>query len=279
MRDKRVLITGATDGLGKHVARDFAAEGAVILFHGRNREKGQSVLEEIRNETGNENLTYYNADFASLDEIRQMTGKIKEENERLDLLINNAGIGFGKPGSGREESRDGYELRFQVNYLSGFMLTVGLLPMLKQASPARIVNVASGAQQSLDFDNLMLEEGWSGQRAYAQSKLAQIMFTFELTERVNSSELTVNALHPATFMDTNMVREADINPTNEVKPGADAVEYLAASPDLKNVTGKYFNGKREASANEQAYDTDARQRLWQLSEELTGVQAELVAIK
>src|SRR5699024_8619648 len=140
--------------------RNLASKGAAVLIHGRNREKGESVLEEIARDTGNDNLTYYNADFASLDEIRQLSREIRESNDKLDLLINNAGIGFGKRGSTRSESRDGYELRFQVNYLSGFMLTVSLLPLLRNTSASRIVNVASGAQQALDFGNLMLEEGW-----------------------------------------------------------------------------------------------------------------------
>src|SRR5690625_2193270 len=231
MKDKRVLITGSTDGLGKRVARNIASEGAEILLHGRNREKGEAVLEEIKRETGNSNLTYYNADFASLDEIRHLSREIRESYDKLDLLINNAGIGFGKPDSTRSESRDGYELRFQVNYLSGFMLTLDLLPLLRNASASRIVNVASGAQQALDFDNLMLEEGWSGYWAYAQSKLAQVMFTFELAEQLEGEGVTVTALHPATYMDTNMVRDADINPANEIATGAEAVEYLALSSE------------------------------------------------
>lgn len=273
--NKKALITGATDGLGKRVAKDLAGQDYIILLHGRNREKGERVLQEIKDATGNDQLTYYNADFESLDEVRQMGEKVREDNQRLDLLINNAGIGFGKSGSDREISNDGYELRFQVNYLAGFLLTIQLLPILHTASPARIVNVASGAQEALDFDNLMLENGYSGQRAYGQSKLAQIMFTFELADRVDPSKITVNALHPATFMDTNMVREAGIDPINEVEKGAEAVEYLATSPDLNSITGKYFNGKKEARASGQAYDDNAREKLWQCSEELAGIRVEV----
>lgn len=267
-----VLITGATDGLGKRVARDLAGDGAVVLLHGRNPEKGAAVLTELQSDTGNAQLSYVNADFASLDEVRELADQVSADHDRLDVLINNAGIGFGAPGSGRAESKDGFELRFQVNYLAGFLLTLRLLPLLRNASSARIVNVASGAQQPIDFDDVMLQNGYSGHRAYSQSKLAQIMFTVELAERLDPSEVTVNALHPATYMDTNMVREADIDPTNSVQVGADAVEYLASASDLHGVTGRYFNGKRPSSAASQAYDGDARRRLWQLSERLTGAQ-------
>src|SRR5690625_1436103 len=235
MEGKKVLIIGSTDGIGKRVARSLASKGATVLLHGRNREKGQSVLQEIANETENDRISYYNVDLDLLDDIRQLGRENRESNDSLDILINNAGIGFGKPRASRSESRDGNELRFQVNYLSGFMLTLHLLPLLRKRS-ARIVNVASGAQQALDFDNLMLEEGWSGYRAYAQSKLAQIMFTVELAERTDRSSLLVNSLHPATYMDTNMVIDADITPTSKVESGAEAVEYLALSPDLKRVS-------------------------------------------
>lgn len=268
---KIVLITGATDGLGKRVARDLAERGATVLLHGRSHEKGEAVLREIRQATVSDQLTYYNADFSSLDEVRRLAEAIQTDHERLDLLINNAGIGFGEPDSERQLSRDGYELRFQVNYLAGFLLTLRLLPLLRRSETARVVNVASAGQQALDFDDLMLERGYSGTRAYRQSKLAQVMFTLELAERLRATGITVNALHPATFMDTNMVREADITPHNAVEEGAEAVEHLASSPELADLTGRYFDGKQEARADGQAYDEETRRRLWDLSEELTGI--------
>ncbi|MDR8391399.1 SDR family oxidoreductase [Aliifodinibius sp. S!AR15-10] len=273
MSNKVVLITGATDGLGKHLAQDFAEEGAILLLHGRNNKKGQKVIQQIKKATGNKNLSYYNADFASLDEIKQLAQKINKEHDRLDLLINNAGIGFGKPGSGRQLSKDGHELRFQVNYLAGFISTLRLLDLLRQSTPARVVNVASIGQQSLDFDNLMLENGYSGNRAYCQSKLAQILFTVELAERLGDAGITVNALHPATYMDTNMVHEAGISPANSVQKGAEAVEYVATSRELEDVTGEFFNVKQRSRANSQAYDEEARKRLWEISEELTGIES------
>lgn len=262
------LITGATDGLGKQVAQNLAKSGATVLLHGRNQQKGESTLQRIEDATGNENLRYYNADFSSLDEIRKLADKIKDDFTELDVLINNAGIGFGEPGTGRELSRDGLELRFQVNYLSGFLLTNELLPLIRKSDVARIVNVSSAAQTPIEFDDVMLENNYSGNRAYGQSKLAQILFTIELANREKDSGITVNALHPATYMDTKMVTEAGINPANSVEKGAEAVEYLATSDDLKGVSGQYFNVKQKSHSNSQAYDEDARRKLWELSETL-----------
>ncbi|MEX2402330.1 MAG: SDR family NAD(P)-dependent oxidoreductase [Rhodothermales bacterium] len=267
---KRIVITGATDGLGKLVARDLAEEGAGVILHGRDPEKGRRVLEELRAATGSDALSYVNADFAALDEIRAMADAIAADHDRIDVLVNNAGIGFGAPGSGRETSRDGYELRFQVNYLSGFLLTSRLLPLLRHPPSARIVNVASAAQQAIDFEDVMLEADYSGHRAYSQSKLAQILFTVELAERLADTSITVNALHPATYMDTNMVHEAGLTPANSVQKGADAVEHLIADSEPAATTGAYFNGRTPTRAAGQAYDADARQRLWSLSERLTG---------
>lgn len=268
IEDKIILITGATDGLGKNVAYDFAEKGAAVLLHGRNPGKGQKTIDKIRNATGNSKLHYYNADFSSLDEVKEMADEIQSDLDQLDILINNAGIGFGGPGTSREISEDGLELRFQVNYLAGFLLTKELLPLLRKSDTARIVNVASAGQHPIDFEDVMLEDHYSGNRAYGQSKLAQIIFTKELAHRKKDTGITVNALHPATYMDTKMVTEAGISPSNSVEEGADAVEYLAASPELKGISGEYFNGTRQNRANNQVYDESARKRLWELSEEL-----------
>ena len=268
-RERVVLVTGATDGLGKRVAHDLAAQGNAVLLHGRNPEKGQATLRALRRTTGNDHLAYYNADFGSLSEVRQLAGEVAAGQDRLDRLVSNAGIGFGEPGSGRALSRDGHELRFQVNYLAGFLLPLHLLPLLRRSAPARVVHVASAGQRALDFDDVMLEASYSGRRAYSQSKLAQVMFTFELARRLEGTEVTVNALHPATYMDTNMVRGAGITPENTVEEGAEAVEWLATAPALEGVTGQYFDGKERARAHAQAYDEEARRRLWKLSERLT----------
>jgi NAD(P)-dependent dehydrogenase (short-subunit alcohol dehydrogenase family) len=265
-----ILVTGATDGLGKRVARDLAAQGATLLLHGRSREKGEATLQEIRDATGNQKLNYYNADFSSLDAVRQVSEEIQADQERLDVLINNVGTGAGSRQARREKSTDGYELRFAVNYLASFLLTHRLLPLLRRSAPARIVNVASAGQWPIDFDNVMLEDGYDGLRAYRQSKLALVMFTFDLAEGLRKNGITVNSLHPASLMSTRMVLETDYfgGPMNTVEEGAHAVEYLATSPKLGGVTGEYFDGKQRARANAQAYDKEARRRLRMLSEQL-----------
>ena len=273
--EKTVLITGSTDGVGRVVAQKLAADGARVLLHGRNREKGEAVLREIREETGSDLLEFYLADLASLAEVRRLAAAVSGKHDRLHVLINNARIGFGPRGSMRREvSRDGYELRFAVNYLAGFLLTHLLLPVLERSAPTRIVNVASAGQYPIDFGDLMLTREYEGTRAYRQSKLAQVMFTIDLAERLQDTGVTVNCLHPATFMNTNMVRESGYAPVSSVEDGADAILHVARSPELDGKTGLYFDGKRQAHANGQAYDADARRKLWDLSVGLTGVAVE-----
>lgn len=269
-----ILVTGATDGLGGRVARDLAARGATVLVHGRSPERAEDAVRGIREETGNDGLSYYLADLSSLEEVRRLAENVASDHERLDVLINNAGIGSGpSDGANRRESRDGFELTFAVNYLSGFLLTNLLLPLLRGSAPARVVNVASAGQAPVDFGDVMLERGYDGWRAYAQSKLAQIMFTFSLAERLEGSNVTANALHPASLMDTKMVLESFGYTMSTVEEGAAATERLAISPDLEGVSGRYFDGQREARAKDQAYDRQARERLWTLSEELCGLAA------
>jgi NAD(P)-dependent dehydrogenase (short-subunit alcohol dehydrogenase family) len=271
VNDMVILITGATDGIGRQAAHELAAAGATILIHGRTPERGAETLEEIRSATGNERLYYLQADFAALSEVRQLADTVQSRFDRLDVLINNAGIGPGQRGSERAVSSDGYELRFAVNYLAPFLLTYLLLPQLHQSAPARIVNVSSVGQSPIDFDDVMLEQQYAGMQAYRQSKLALIMFTFELAGQLPPEEITVNSLHPGSLLDTKMVRESFGEPMGSVQSGAEALGYLATSPDLAGVTGKYFDQQRESRANAQAYDAAARRRLWHLSEELTGI--------
>jgi NAD(P)-dependent dehydrogenase (short-subunit alcohol dehydrogenase family) len=265
------LVTGSTDGLGRHVAAELASLGATVIVHGRNAERGAEVVREIQSAGGS--AVFYRADFASLDEVNALADAVLENYDRLDLLINNAGIWATAGDDTRYTSQDGHELIFAVNYLSGFLLTHRLLPLMRASAPARVVNVASVAQQPLDFDNVMLEEDFSPGRAYGQSKLAQIIFTMDLAGELPADQVTVNALHPATLMDTTMVREAGAEPRATVEEGAAALMQLAASPELAGRTGLYFNSLQEARANAQAYDVDAQRSLRELSRRLTGYPA------
>jgi NAD(P)-dependent dehydrogenase (short-subunit alcohol dehydrogenase family) len=270
MDGKTVLVTGSTDGVGRYVAAKLAAAGARVLIHGRDGARAKTLADEIRGEGFPEPI-FYQADLSSLAGARQLAEAVTAGHKRLDLFISNAGIGSRSPGSERQTSADGYELRFAVNYLSGFLLAYLLLPLLKASAPSRIVNVASLGQHPLDFDDVMLTRGYSGSRAYAQSKLAQIMFTIDLARQLEGTGVTVNALHPATYMNTTMVREGGITPISTVEEGGDAILHLAVGDDVAASSGLFFNGMRPAQANPQAYDAAARNRLRALSLELAGL--------
>lgn len=270
LNGKTALITGSTDGVGRMVAERLGAEGWRILVHGRDRGRGAEVVANIKKSGGA--AEFLQADLASLAEVRHLAEAVQQATKRLDLFISNAGIGTGGPQGARQTSADGYELRFAVNYLSGFLLTHLLLPLLKQSAPARIVNVASLGQQAIDFSDVMLTHGYSGMRAYRQSKLAQILSTIDLASELKGSKVTVNALHPATFMDTKMVREFG-TPRSTVEEGADAILKLAIGPEMQGRSGLYFNGQQEAQADAQAYDAHAREQLRLLSLELVGLSA------
>jgi NAD(P)-dependent dehydrogenase (short-subunit alcohol dehydrogenase family) len=195
---------------------------------------------------------------------------VLEREPHLDALVANAGIGVTLPGDGeRMESRDGHELRFAVNYLAHFALTRRLLPLLTDSAPARIVNVSSAGQAPIDFDDVMLERDYDGTRAYCQSKLAQVMLTFDLAEELGQVGVSANCLHPATYMPTKMVTHAGISPASSLEEGTRATLRLVVDRELEGVSGRYFSGEREARAHPQAYDGDARRRLHELSERLT----------
>jgi NAD(P)-dependent dehydrogenase (short-subunit alcohol dehydrogenase family) len=269
LQGKTILVTGSTDGLGRLVARRLADAGAHVLLHGRNRERGQALLKEIGGSAAGH--AFYEADLASLAEVRKLAASVLKDHDRIDMLVNNAGIGTASPDGQRQLSADGHELRLAVNYLSGFLLTHLLLPTLKKSAPARIVNVASIGQQALDFDDVMLERGYDGPRAYRQSKLAQIMFTIDLARELKGKGVTANCLHPATFMDTTMVRQSGTKPISTIAEGADAVLNLVTADAVSDMSGLFFNGLKEQRANEQAYDDAARAQLRALSLKLTGL--------
>jgi NAD(P)-dependent dehydrogenase (short-subunit alcohol dehydrogenase family) len=271
-----ILVTGSTDGLGLEVARRLAGQGATVIVHGRSSERLERALASVGSEAHADSVHGLLADLASLEDVRSLARDVDRDFERLDVLVNNAGI--VETGAERRQSADGHELTFAVNYLSGFLLTLELLPRLRRSAPARIVNVALVGQRAIDFDDVMLERGYDGFRAYAQSKLAQVSFTFELAARLEAAGeggVTVNALHPATLMDTKMVRRSFGRAMSSVEEGAEATVRLAADPELDGVSGRYFDGVVESAVDGQAYDPEARRRLWELSERLCGVEDRL----
>ncbi|HXV02632.1 MAG TPA: SDR family NAD(P)-dependent oxidoreductase [Gaiellaceae bacterium] len=268
LSEQTILITGATDGHGRALALELATDGATVLVHGRDDRRGRETIDGIRSRTGNDKLHWLRADLASLDEVRALAAAVMGDHPRLDALVNNAGIGAAGP---RQESRDGLELRFAVNYLAGYLLTRLLLPLLERSAPARIVNVSSAGQAPIDFDDVMLERHYSGVQAYCQSKLAQVMFTFDLAEELSDGAVTATALHPATYMPTKMVLEGGTRPISSVAQGVEATLQLVADPQLEGVTGAYFNGRRRAEPHPQANDPDARRRLRSLSDRLSGL--------
>jgi NAD(P)-dependent dehydrogenase (short-subunit alcohol dehydrogenase family) len=255
LAEQRILVTGSTDGLGRQLAGALAQRGASVLIHGRDPAKVEKAVSETGAEAG------LVADLADLAQVRSLAGEAGE----LDTLVNNAGVIVPE----RRESADGHELTFAVNYLSHFLLTQLLLANLHE--PARIVNVSSIGQAPIDFDDVMLERDYDAYGAYAQSKLAQLLFTVELADRLGDREVTVNAVHPATLMDTKMVRETFGRSRSSVEEGVEATLRLIEDPELDGVSGRFYEGLREGAAHEQAYDPEARRRLWDLSERLTAL--------
>jgi NAD(P)-dependent dehydrogenase (short-subunit alcohol dehydrogenase family) len=202
--------------------------------------------------------------------VRSFAAAILGDYPRVNVLVNNAGIWLARPPE-RQLSADGHEMHFAVNYLAGYALTHLLLPRLIASAPARIVNVSSGAQAPINFEDLKLEQGYNPTRAYSISKLAQVMFTIDLAEQLEGTGVTVTALHPATMMDTNLVREGGLSPRSTVAEGADAVLQLVTAPGI--ASGQYYNGLLPGRANAQAYDPEARSRLRTLSQTMTGIPA------
>jgi NAD(P)-dependent dehydrogenase (short-subunit alcohol dehydrogenase family) len=259
MTGKTVLVTGSTDGLGRALALELVAGGATVLLHGRDAAKGEATLRDIGEATGSDRLAFYLANLSSLSEVRRLAEQVLAEHDRLDVLVNNAGIGRGD--GSREVSEEGYELRLAVMYLAPFLLTQLLEPLLVESAPARIVNVASAGQAPIDFDDLMVERDYNGIQAYCQSKLALVMLTLDQADALRDSGVTANCLHPGTFMPTKMVLEAGVRPVDSLESGVAATMRLVSAPELADVTGTYFERTREARALEQAYDRDARRRL------------------
>ena len=273
--EQTILITGSTDGLGLATAEALAKRGAAVLVHGRSEQKLERALAKLGQDRG-ARVRGFLADLGSFEQVRRLARDVRRLTDRLDVLVNNAGVAVM---DGRRESADGIELTFAVNYLSHFLLTAELMSLVRSSAPARIVNVASIGQAPVDLDDPMAERReYDGFLAYRQSKLAQIMFTVELAERLREAEtedVTVNALHPATLMDTQMVRGSFGRAMSEVEEGVEALSRLVADPELEGVTGRYFDQLEEGAPDPQAYDQDVRRRLWELSEELVGERFEV----
>ena len=260
------LVTGSTDGLGREVARRLAAEGAHVIVHGRNAERGKAVVAEIA-KAGKGSARFYAADFASLAEVRRFADQILADYGRLDLLVNNAGV-FVRDAE-RKVSADGHEMHFAVNYLAGFLLTHRLLPRLEKGRSPRIVNVSSLSAAPIDFDDVMITKGYSGNRGYGQSKLSQVLFTKDLAESLKPRGIVAYALHPATYMDTTMVRSGGMTPRSTVDEGADATMHAIST--TTEPSGTYFDGLKVGTPHAQAGDPEARRKLRELSARLTGV--------
>jgi NAD(P)-dependent dehydrogenase (short-subunit alcohol dehydrogenase family) len=259
-----VLLTGANSGIGRVAATRFAARGVHLLLHARTEEKAEATARQVREETGSDRIETVAADLGRIENVRRLASEVRERLDRLDVLINNAGVAAADE---RTESGDGIERTFAVNYLAQVELTRGLLPLLRAAEgEARILNVASTAQNRLDFDDLLLERSYG--KAYGRSKLALIMFSLDLAAELEGTNVNVLALHPGTLLDTKMVRESFGEPWGPASEGADVLEYLALSGELDGVSGAYYDQMERAEPHEQAHDEEARARLRKHTDEL-----------
>ena len=277
---KIVLITGATSGIGKATARALAGLGATVVVHGRNPKKCAATVAEIRQATGNQQVASIVADLASLAEIRKLAQEFKERYPHLHVLINNAGLSLRR----RRESADGYELMFAVNHLAHFLLTNLLLDRIIESAPARIVSVSSGLQKysRLDFADLQMKRKFSAMKGYGRSKLASIMFTYELARRLAGKGVTANVMNPGMTatnigMDEGGVFSASKRLMDRImgksaEQGADTVVYLASSPEVAEITGRYFENRKPIPSAPGTYDQETVRRLWEVSEELTGLK-------
>ncbi|MBU3061884.1 SDR family NAD(P)-dependent oxidoreductase [Nocardia sp. NEAU-G5] len=264
MTDRTVLITGATDGLGRELAVRLGAADARLILHGRNPDRADAVAAEVTAASGHTPRIIL-ADLSRLEQVDQLADEIIASTSRLDVLVNNAGTG-GPPDGKRELSADGNELLWAVNHLAPYRLTRRLLPLLRASAPARVVNVASAGQHEINLDDPTPENGHDAYTAYCRAKLAMIMATIEYAEELDGTGVTVNALHPATLMATTMVLESGITPISTVGQGADATLRLICDPGLAQTTGRYFNGTSQSRPHAQADDPKARRRLVEISD-------------
>ena len=280
------MVTGATSGIGEATALGLAKQGADVIVVGRNPRKGADTVSKIKSKTGNSSVKFMLADLSSQKDIHRLAEQFKSNYQRLDVLVNNAGGKF----LSRQETVDGYEMTFALNHLAYFMLTNLLFVPLKASGKARIINVSSGAHSGclkINFDDLQFKKGYIGKKAYEHSKLANILFTYELARRLKGTGIIVNAVHPGGVI-TNFCKNngwvswakhvvAHLLARNLVGPteGAKTSVYLATSPDVEGVSGRYFSNLKETHSSNASYDEDAARRLWDVSLELTGLSRSL----
>lgn len=277
MSGKICLVTGANSGIGRSTAHALAKMKAIVVMVCRDRQHAEPVRDEIKSASGNSNIELMICDLSSQADIRRFAAEFISTHERLDVLINNAGVVVRQ----RSLTEDGIESTFGVNHLGYFLLTHLLLDLLKKSAPSRIVNVSSAAHVygKIDFDDLQGEKKYGGFAAYANSKLGNIMFTYELARRLEGTGVTANCLHPGTIA-TGLFRnlpkpiEALIKlVTLSPDKGAETSVYLASSPGVEGVTGKYFAKKRESQTSKESYNEGAARRLWEVSAQMTGLDA------
>lgn len=276
MQGKICLVTGSNSGIGKVTARELARMGATVVMLCRNRAKGEAAQAEIQAATGNQHVSLIVADLASQAEIRRAAAEFQQQHSQLHVLIHNAG-GINNT---RKLTPDGLETTFAINHLAPFLLTELLLDTLKASAPARVINVSSIAHVSgkIDFEDLQGARRYGTWRAYGQSKLAMILFTYELANQLKGSGVTVNALHPGAIASNFDSGLGSVTRwgwrlfapfMSSVEQGAQTTLYLATSPEVEGVTGKYFANQREKRSSGRSYDESARLRLWQVSKDLT----------
>lgn len=259
-----ILITGATDGLGKALAFELSGHSGIrLVLHGRSQERLEKLEKELAG--GPADITTVQADFAELAQVARLAERIRGLTDDISVLVNNAGVSSGHA---RQLSADGHELCFAVNHLAPFLLTKRLLPLLRAGAPARVVNVASLSQTSIDFDDLAMAHGYTRQRAYSVSKLALVMAGMELGERFDPGVLTVNSLHPGTYMPTKMLDSPELS-IDSLDTGVRSTLRLAFDSELAYMTGRFFDRGTETHAHPDAYRSELRTELWEISNQFT----------
>lgn len=267
MNPKTILITGATDGIGKATARALAQQGHTVILHGRQVARGQAAVAEVRQAAGHERVDFLAADLSSMRQVRELAGTVLARYPQLHVLINNAGIFMNE----RQVTEDGFEMTLAVNHLAPFLLTNLLLDRMKESAPARIITVSSVAHQrgQIDFNDLQGARTFGGYKAYAQSKLANVLFTYELAARLTGSQVTANCLHPG-VVGTKLLQTGFGIGGATPESGARTSVYLASAPDVETISGAYFDNQRAVSSAPHSHDATVRRRLWEISQQLVG---------